>query len=720
MRNHRNDVPDPAIASPAPSAGAPVDSPALLAAIERLAAARGRPEAVRLLNEAGPAAIGCDAVALLLREADPLRSAPGHLRIAPGDGPAAALLHEAGLAHLAIAQRRCLLIHDTADRDVVPAGAATASAMRALAVIPLGAGASAGVLAAFWTAPHPPAIAVERLRLLAHATTGALDAASLVDALPHLLFTVRPDGRATPLGGPWDPYDPPPRHGPIGRDWLRRALHPDDRAPVLREWLRALAAGLPVDLEHRLRHRDGRYRWFRTRAEPVADAAGAVTHWAGSATEIDQLVAGRQIERLRREEAERRLAHEVADRAGTEARLAKAERIEAVGQLTSGVAHDFNNLLTVIIGNIEFLEAAIAASGQPASMLQDPRTPARLAAMREAAERGGDLTRQLLAFARRQRLEPRPTDLNATMAELRGLLPAAIGGGIDVETDLQPGLWPALVDRTQIERMILNLATNAHDAAHVGDTILVGTRNRPVGAAEADALGLKGAGDFVEISVTDRGRGMPPQILARAFEPFFTTKPPGKGSGLGLAQVYGFARQSGGIVTLRSAPGEGTCAAILLPRAAEAAPAEPLARPSRPLPAELVPALVRRPIHAAHGLAEPLVLLVDDDIAVREVTSTIVAEAGYRVIEAASGQDALDRLHQSGPVDLMVTDYAMPGMNGFELARAARIRQAGLKVLFVTGYADLTVLGDVAESQILLKPFRGAKLIEKISGALQA
>ncbi len=693
---------------------APIDSPALLAAIERLAAARGRPDVVRLLRESGPAAIGCDAVALLLRDADQLHAASA-------DGPAAALLRDAGLARLAIVQRRHLLIQDIAASDLVPADVAGAP-MRALAVIPLGAGAPAGVLAAFWTAPHPPAIAVERLRLLAHATTGALDAASLVDALPHLLFTARPDGRATPIGGPWDPYGPPPEHGAIDHGWLRRTLHPDDRTLVLRAWTQAFADRAPIELEHRLRHRDGRYRWFHTRAEPVADAAGAVTHWAGSGTEIDRLVAGRQVDRLRREEAERRLAHEVADRAGTEARLAKAERIEAVGQLTSGVAHDFNNLLTVIIGNIEFLEAGLAAAhaGEAGPMLQDPRTPVRLAAMREAAERGGDLTRQLLAFARRQRLEPRPTDLNATMAELRGLLPAAIGGGIEVETDLQPGLWAALVDRTQIERMILNLAMNAHDAAQVGDAILVGTRNRPVGAAEADVLGLGGAGDFVEVSVTDRGRGMTPQILARAFEPFFTTKPPGKGSGLGLAQVYGFARQSGGIVTLRSTPQEGTCAAILLPRAADAAPAEPPVRPSRPLPAELVPGPARLPVRAAaRRLVEPLVLLVDDDVAVREVTSTIVAEAGYRVIEAASGQDALERLHQSGPVDLMVTDYAMPGMNGHELARAARTCQTGLKVLFVTGYADLTVLGDVAESHILLKPFRGAKLIEKISGALQ-
>ncbi len=732
--------------APVPVGGAP-----LLAAIERLAACRCRREAMRLLREAGAAAIGCDGIALLLHEADRFRTA-----LDEGTA-AAAMVRETGIARLAMTQRRCLLIQDAGASDMVPAEAAAAAAIRALAVVPLGGAAPAGVLAAFWAAPHPPAAAVERLDMLCRALSGALGVTGLVEAWPHLLFAVRPDGRAVPVGPRWDPYGVPAGGGPIGRDWLRRALHPDERATVPRAWLDAFAEGVPIDLEHRLRHRDGRYRWFRTRAEPIAPAADGAVRWAGSSTEIDRLIEVRQTEGLRREEAERRLAHEVADRAGTEARLAKAERIEAVGQLTSGVAHDFNNLLTVIIGNIEFLEAAIATApgagggAGAGGLLLDPRTGSRLVAMREAAERGGDLTRQLLAFARRQRLEPRPTDLNATVAELRGLLPAAVGGGIEVETVLQPDLWPALVDRTQIERMILNLAMNAHDAVEVGDAILVGTRNRRVGAAEADALGLGGAGDFVEISVTDRGRGMPPQILARAFEPFFTTKPPGKGSGLGLAQVYGFARQSGGIVTLRSAPAEGTCAAILLPRAlgaapvvamaaiaapvvaaaasaavpgdaASAPPMPPGAQPSRPLPAELLPDPGRRPAFAGHGIgarAEPLVLLVDDDVAVREVTSTIVAEAGYRVIEAASGPDALDRLHQNGPVDLMVTDYAMPGMNGFELARAARTRQIGLKVLFVTGYADLTALGDVAETDILLKPFRGAKLIEKILGALR-
>ena len=720
------------------SPAAPVDDTSLPAAIERLGACRDRSEIVNLLRETGRDAIGCDGIALLLREAGHLRITLDHVAPAATPGQAAdveagtnaVLLRETGIAQLAIAQRRCLVIPDTGASDMV--SAAAAAAIRALAVVPLGsdasAGAPTGVLAAFWAEPHAPAEAVARLRGLGHAVWRALEAASFLDALAHLLFTVQPNGNARLIGARWETYDTPPEHAPIGRGWLRRALHPDETVSVLQAWRAALAARAPVDLEHRLRHRDGRYRWFRTRAEPVVDADGTVTHWAGSSTEIDALVSTRQIERLQREEAERRLAHEVADRAGTEARLAKAERIEAVGQLTSGVAHDFNNLLTVIIGNIEFLEAAIAAAPDETAggLLLDPRTRSRLAAMRQAAERGGDLTRQLLAFARRQRLEPRPTDLNATVSELRGLLPAAIGGGIEVQTELQPELWPAFVDRTQIERMILNLAMNAHDAMEVGDAILVGTRNRPVGAAEADALGLSSAGDFVEISVTDHGRGMPPQILARAFEPFFTTKPPGKGSGLGLAQVYGFARQSGGIVTLRSAPGQGTCAAILLPRATAVAVVDAAtapARPARPLPAELLPEPGRWPHLAEHGMPagiEPLVLLVDDDIAVREVTSTIVAEAGYRVIEAASGQDALDRLHQNGPVDLMVTDYAMPGMNGFELARAARSRQIGLKVLFVTGYADLTALGDVAETDILLKPFRGAKLIEKISGVLQA
>ena len=685
----------------------PAGGPTLPAVIERLAAARDTARILSLLRETGRPAVGCDGLCLMLRDPDGVHPAAEDAALPPTPGHH--LLHDAGLAALAIEQRRVLLVSDVVTSELLCVGRSGASVLRSLAVVPVGAPTPFGALIAGWNRPHAAGARLEALETLARAVASTWEAVRLLEALPNLLFTSRADGSCEPLGRQWGDY--PVEAGPAGSapGWLDRRMHPDERDAASRLWIAALAEQRPLELDHRLRHRDGRYRWFRTRAAPLRDPEGRVTHWAGTCTEIDTLVEARLAETGRCEQIERRLQDEVADRGSTEARLAKAERIEAVGQLTSGVAHDFNNLLTVIIGNIEFLEAA----GQPGQPLDD-RALGRLAAMREAAERGGNLTRQLLAFARRQRLEPKPTDLNQAVAELRGLLPAAIGGGLEVEAVLAPGLWPAFVDRTQIERMILNLALNAHDAMEVGGAVTVATRNRTVGAGEADLLGLPGPGDFVEISVTDTGRGMSPQVLAHAFEPFFTTKPPGKGSGLGLAQVYGFARQSGGIVTLRSAPGEGTCAAILLPRAA----AEPARRTVPPLPPDVDGHLAAKPLPLALR-PDRLVLLVDDDLAVREVTSTIVAEAGYRVIEAASGQDALDRLHAAGPVDLMVTDYAMPGMNGFELACAARQWQSGLKVLFVTGYADLTALGDVAESGILLKPFRSAKLLDKISVALQ-
>ena len=683
-------------------ASIPGGSQALLATIERLGAARDIGRILALLRETGRLATACDGICLMLR--DPHGICPAAEDAGP-PAPGHELLRDTGLASLAIEQRRALLVPDVGTSELLGPGRFRASTLRSLAVLPLGAPAPFGVLIAGWSQPNAAGGArLEAIEILARGVVRSWDAVRLIEALPTLLFTSRSDGSCEPLGLQWADYPVEPDAAGTGRAWLDRRMHPDDRDMAGRRWIAALAEQRPFEIDHRFRHRDGRYRWFRTRAVPMRDAEGRVTHWAGACTEIDTLVEARLAETARREQAERRLQEATADRGSAAARRAEAERIEAVGQFTSGVAHDFNNLLTVIIGNVEFLQASVRP---------DRRDSARLAAMREAAERGGTLTRQLLAFARRQRLEPVSTDLNQAVAELRELLPAAIGGGLEVEAVLEPGLWPAFVDRTQIGRMMLNLAFNALDAMDAGGAVTVATRNRAVDAGEADALGLPGAGDFVEISVTDTGCGMSPQVRARAFEPFFTTKPPGKGSGLGLAQVYGFARQSGGIVTLRSAPREGTRVAILLPRASSEPDRQPpplqpgAAGPSevQPLPAALRP--------------DRLVLLVDDDLAVREVTSTIVAEAGYRVIEAASGQDALDRLHDAGPVDLMVTDYAMPGMNGFELACAARQWQSDLKVLFVTGYADLTELGDVAESGILLKPFRSAKLLDKISVALQ-
>ncbi len=683
-----------------------------------LAETRSLPRIHNLVRDHGRGLIGCDAIGVLLRK--------------PGE---AGGFEATACAGFDAAMLATLL---DADGPAAPAiargGPATPIETGSgwLVVAPFGLPAPSGAVIALWARPgREPAWRQQACAAtagLAGAVGAALHGALLMDRLPHLGFAQRGDGVFEPLGRSWAEYGLGPDECALTRSRLADMLHPDEHDRVLGQWRAAIAARAPVEIEHRLLHKDGQYRWFRTQAAPTE--AGAMPLYVGSGTEIDALVQARTHERRRREEMERRLVAEITDRGRTEARLAKAERIEAVGQLTSGVAHDFNNLLTVIIGNIEFLETQARGDDHLDGNARD-RIARRLAAMREAAERGGNLTRQLLAFARRQRLEPRPTDLNVTVTELRPLLPAAIGGGIEVETRLQGGLWPAFVDRTQIERMIINLALNAHDAMEVGGAIVIGTSNRPLGAEEAEALGLHGAGDYVEISVSDTGRGMTPAHLARAFEPFFTTKPPGKGSGLGLAQAYGFARQSGGIVTLSSAPGEGTRAAILLPRAScaaahaapepppPAAPPTPFAIPPLPGAASSGAASSGTP-PPADASAARLVLLVDDDLAVREVTSTIVAEAGYRVIEAASGQEAMERLAEAGRVDLMVTDYAMPGMNGHELYRAARRHQPDLEVLFVTGYADLTALGDVPEQQILLKPFRCSTLLDKICGVLSA
>ncbi|HYF57076.1 MAG TPA: response regulator [Salinarimonas sp.] len=390
------------------------------------------------------------------------------------------------------------------------------------------------------------------------------------------------------------------------------------------------------------------------------------------------------------------LRREVAEREKAQAALRVAQRLEAVGQLTSGVAHDFNNLLTVILGNVGFLERGAT----------DPATRRRLAMMRAAAERGASLTGQLLAFSRRQRLEPKPVDLNETVASMRDLLQSSIGGSIRIETYLQSGLWPAMVDPTHIELVILNLAINARDAMQVGGSLAVETANVRVRSAPRRP-GEPERGEYVMISVTDTGTGIPPEVLERVFEPFFTTKAVGKGSGLGLAQVYGFAQQSGGGVRIDTAVGEGTSVKVYLPKARTSPVDETVGR---------VGFESRHPARI-----DPVVLVVDDDAAVREITAATLHDLGYGVVEAGSGPQALAVLDGERRFDALVVDFAMPGMNGAEVAREARRRRPGLAILFVTGFADMAELIDVgqaSEQQIVQKPFRDDELARKLREAL--
>ena len=391
------------------------------------------------------------------------------------------------------------------------------------------------------------------------------------------------------------------------------------------------------------------------------------------------------------ESANRELASQIAERERAESALRQAQRLEAVGQLTSGVAHDFNNLLMVVQGNIRQLQKA----------LDDPVIQRRLQMMSQAAERGAQLTAQMLAFSRRQRLEPRAVDLNDTVRSMRDLLQATMGGSVRIETALQPDLWAAMIDPTQIELVILNLAINARDAMEVGGTLTVETANVTLGAPARPEE--PAAGDYVMVAVTDTGSGMTPEVLAKVFEPFFTTKEVGKGSGLGLSQVFGLAKQSGGGVRIDSAVGAGTSVRVFLPRATSAPAVEPPeAAPEAEPPGK-----------------DLKVLLVDDDNAVREVTAGILQDLGYRVLEAGSGGAALDVLDRQSEIDLLLLDFAMPGMNGAEVAREARARRPDLPILFLTGYADIDALAQASDDGVLRKPFVQKDLAAKLRSVLR-
>jgi PAS domain S-box-containing protein len=372
-----------------------------------------------------------------------------------------------------------------------------------------------------------------------------------------------------------------------------------------------------------------------------------------------------------------------------EAQLRQAQKMEAIGQLTGGVAHDFNNLLTAILGNLELLQF----------QTRDQTQLRYIEAAIRAASRGGHLTQQLLAYARRQNLSPQAVDVNAVITGMRELLQRSLGGLVQVRTSLDPSLWNATSDPNQLELVILNLAINSRDAMPAGGLLELTTRNVPVAKNEHDDLS---AGDYVLISVTDNGTGMPPQVLEHAFEPFFTTKEVGKGSGLGLPQVYGVAKQFGGSVRLQSKPGKGTTVELFLPRAASVVAGG---------------ASRERGAAIAAGSAQT-VLVVDDEPDVRAVAAAFLSNAGFDVKEAGGGRQALEILAQH-TVTLVVVDYAMPEMSGVELVRAARRQQPGIHVLYVTGLADTLAPMQQGRDPVLLKPYTHSDLLNAVGDALR-
>jgi signal transduction histidine kinase/CheY-like chemotaxis protein len=385
------------------------------------------------------------------------------------------------------------------------------------------------------------------------------------------------------------------------------------------------------------------------------------------------------------------LRTQMMERARVEEAFRQAQKIEALGQLTGGVAHDFNNLLMVISGGLEVLERQ-----------DDPVRRRRLLdRMQQAAQRGAGLTRQLLAFSRRQELKPEPVDLRLQVGGMRELLDRSLRGDVHVALEFADDLWPVEVDPGELELVVLNLAVNARDAMPNGGTIKIIGENVE-GFADGEL-----AGDYLRLSVVDSGTGMSEAVKAHVFEPFFTTKEIGRGSGLGLAQVHGFAKQSGGTVEVDSRLGRGTTISILLPRSGKSPPRVE----SRPVDPQVGPA---RPDAAGS------VLLVEDDDEVAALVTEMLGQLGYRAFRTASASAALGALSNGRPVDLVFSDVMMPGgMSGVELAREIRIRRRTLPVLLTSGYAE--VAKETAEAEgvrVLRKPFGLDELAAALRGAM--
>ena len=393
------------------------------------------------------------------------------------------------------------------------------------------------------------------------------------------------------------------------------------------------------------------------------------------------------------------IIQDITERLAVEEQLRQAQKMEAVGQLTGGIAHDFNNLLAIVLGNLEVAEERIKADSSIGELLRSAR---------RAVERGALLTQRLLAFSRKQKLNPRVIDLNTIVSSMAELLQRTLGEGVFVETDCQPGLWPCEVDPAQLENALLNLAINARDAMPNGGKLIIETANAELtdeyAAAQADVT----LGDYVVISVGDTGAGISQADLKHVFEPFFSTKEPGKGTGLGLSMVYGFVKQSGGHVTIYSEVGKGSTVRLYLPRTS----GEPTA-----------PEVVQRSTENLKARGET-VLVVEDDADVRTLVTVLLKDLGYDVIEADGAPAALANLMGQARIHLLLTDMVLPGeFSGSMLAAEARKLRSGLRILFMSGYTERSVIGrgQLGPTDIILqKPFHRLEFARKLRKVLDA
>jgi len=448
-------------------------------------------------------------------------------------------------------------------------------------------------------------------------------------------------------------------------------VHPDDLQKVKAAAEEARATGVGCCLEYRVRDKKGEWRVLESTASAVRDSSG----------NVEKLIV---------------VNRDITARRDLERQLVLSQRLEAVGKLSGGIAHDFNNLLGVIIGYSEALQQSIT-----------PENPLREAVdeIEKAGQRAAALTQQLLAFSRKQVLEPKVLDLNSIVTDMRNMLHRLIGEDVELRFDSCGDLGTVRADRSQIEQVVLNLAVNARDAMARGGELKIETANAKL--TEQDALRHRYVvpGDYVMLKVSDSGVGMDAETQSHIFEPFFTTKEKGKGTGLGLATVYGIVKQSGGYIWLDSSPGQGAAFRIFLPRAEGVA--------------ELVP---HQEMRAPRSDRARTILLVEDETSLRKLTRATLSTMGYTVLEACEGAQALEIAEKAAaPIDLLLTDVVMPGMSGGELAKILGSERPQMHVLFMSGYTDgaIEVRGDLRPGLVVLrKPFTRETLVRAVENAL--
>ena len=446
--------------------------------------------------------------------------------------------------------------------------------------------------------------------------------------------------------------------------WFDR-LHPDDRDRTIAALEVRRKTGRS-SIEYRWQCAGGDYKHLLDQAVLLKDGDGHPVEFAGTLTDI-------------------------SEQRSLESQLIQAQKMDAIGKLTGGIAHDFNNLLAAVIGGLGLLD-------KRAELTEDQRKI--LTMTKRAAEQGSELVRRLLAFARRQKLEPKAIDLAVLREAVSDLLTHTLGGLVNIEWRAGDAMWDAFADQSQLELALVNLIINARDAMPAGGTVTVSAENRALDAGNWAELA---PGDYVQLTVADTGTGMAPHVLEKVLEPFFTTKELGKGSGLGLPMVYGFAKQSNGAFRLRSEPGSGTTAELWLPRAPEDRRTEPAPEKKK-----------ERRVKPTRKLR---ILLVDDHAEVRSTTAAVLEDIGHGVVEATDGAEALRRMKDGDcNYDVIISDYAMPHLSGTDFLRGARVLCPGVPALIITGYAEADTISDRPEGvEILLKPFTANTLEATLS-----